>query len=99
MRATVAARTAPEEPDDVASARKPFDFEKSLAELELLVARMEDGKSSLEDSLRDFEAGVKLTRQCQQALNEAQQRVQVLMQQDGAETTVPLADPDAGDAP
>jgi exodeoxyribonuclease VII small subunit len=83
----------------VATTRKPFDFEKSLAELEALVARMEDGKASLEESLRDFELGVKLTQQCQQALNEAQQRVQVLMQQDGEPRTVPFAAPDNGDTP
>ena len=83
----------------VATARKSFDFEKSLAELEALVARMEDGKGSLEESLRDFEQGVKLTQQCQNALNEAQQRVQVLMQQDGEDRSVPFVAPEAGDAP
>ena len=62
----------------VSTSRKPFNFEKSLAELEALVARMEEGELSLEEQLKAFEQGVRLTQQCQQALNEAQQRVQVL---------------------
>ncbi|MFM7275312.1 MAG: exodeoxyribonuclease VII small subunit [Gammaproteobacteria bacterium] len=63
--------------------QRPPDFEKSLAELEELVERMEDGELSLEESLAAFEQGVRLTQDCQKALTEAQQRVQVLMQQDG----------------
>ena len=54
------------------------DFESSLAELETLVARMEQGEQPLEESLRDFERGVQLTRQCQSMLNSAQQRVDIL---------------------
>ena len=55
------------------------DFETSLKELETLVERMEKGELSLEDSLQDFERGVELTRQCQQALKEAEQKVQQLI--------------------
>lgn len=55
------------------------DFEKSLKELETLVERMENGELSLEDSLQDFERGVELTRKCQQALKEAEQKVQQLI--------------------
>ena len=62
--------------------RKIPNFEKSLSELETLVERMEEGDMSLEESLKAFESGIRLTQQCQQALDKAQQRVQVLMQGD-----------------
>jgi exodeoxyribonuclease VII small subunit len=63
-------------------ARKPKEagFETTLAELEELVARMEAGDLPLEEAMRSFERGVQLTRECQAALQAAQQRVQVLMQ-------------------
>ncbi len=54
------------------------DLESALKELETLVKRMEEGESSLEDSLKDFERGIELTRQCQQALKTAEQKVQQL---------------------
>lgn len=53
-------------------------FEASLKELEAVVARMEQGEQPLEESLRDFERGVQLTRQCQGMLQSAQQRVDLL---------------------
>ncbi|HHH89516.1 MAG TPA: exodeoxyribonuclease VII small subunit [Aliiroseovarius sp.] len=55
------------------------DFEAALKELETLVERMEQGESSLEESLKDFERGIALTRQCQQALKDAEQKVQQLV--------------------
>jgi exodeoxyribonuclease VII small subunit len=63
-------------------ARKPKEagFETTLAELEALVARMEAGDLPLEEAMRSFERGVQLTRECQAALQAAQQRVQVLTQ-------------------
>ncbi|WP_455218218.1 exodeoxyribonuclease VII small subunit [Kaarinaea lacus] len=61
---------------------KPINFEKALDELESLVERMEKGESSLEDSLKDFERGIELTRQCQAALAEADQKVQILLKKD-----------------
>ena len=62
--------------------RKPKDagFEAMLAELEALVAGMEAGNMPLDEALRSFERGVQLTRECQAALQAAQQRVQVLTQ-------------------
>ena len=60
-----------------------FDFEKALEELEELVSSMEDGKLSLEDSLQAFEKGIKLTRDCQAALKKAEQKVQVLINENG----------------
>lgn len=60
------------------------DFEASLEELETLVERMETGETSLEDSLKDFERGIELTRGCQTALAEAEQKVEILLKKDGA---------------
>lgn len=54
------------------------DFERSLQELEALVLKMESGDLSLEDALKEFERGVQLTRQCQEALTAAEQRVKLL---------------------
>ncbi len=63
--------------------QKTPDFETALKELETLVERMEKGESSLEDSLKDFERGIELTRSCQTALTEAEQKVEILLKKDG----------------
>ncbi len=55
-----------------------FQFEKALEELESLVTRIEEGDLSLEESLTAFERGVQLTRECQKALDEAEQKVEIL---------------------
>ncbi len=62
--------------------RKPREtgFEAALAELEQLVARMEGGDLPLDEALKGFERGVQLTRECQTALQAAQQKVQILLQ-------------------
>ena len=54
------------------------EFEKSLEELEKLVERMEQGDQSLDDSLKSFERGVALYRNCQGALEQAELRVKLL---------------------
>jgi exodeoxyribonuclease VII small subunit len=54
------------------------EFEKSLDELEKLVARMEQGDQSLDDSLKSFERGVALYRNCRSALEQAELRVKLL---------------------
>ena len=54
-------------------------LEKSLEELEALVVRLEAGDLPLEQALKEFERGVKLTRQCQAALQEAEQKVEILL--------------------
>lgn len=64
-------------------ARKTPQFEKSLAQLEALVTEMEEGGLSLEDSLKAFEKGIKLTRECMTSLNEAEQKVQLLIEENG----------------
>jgi exodeoxyribonuclease VII small subunit len=62
------------------------DFEAALKELENLVEEMEHGEITLEQSLKNFERGIELTRTCQKALQDAEQKVQILTQQGGEET-------------
>jgi exodeoxyribonuclease VII small subunit len=62
-----------------ATRKKPVDLEKSLAELEGIVELLEAGEQPLEKSLRDFERAVRLSRECETALKDAEQRVQVLL--------------------
>jgi len=85
----------PESP--VSASRKALNFEKSLSELETLIERMEQGELSLEESLKAFEQGIRLTQQCQEALSQAQQRVQLLTQQDGEPRLAPMPGADADD--
>jgi exodeoxyribonuclease VII small subunit len=59
--------------------RKPVDLEQSLADLEAIVERLEAGEQALEQSLKEFERGVRLARDCESALKDAEQRVQVLL--------------------
>jgi exodeoxyribonuclease VII small subunit len=76
---------------------KKIDFEASLGQLEQLVDQMEEGELSLEDSLKAFEAGVKLTRECQQALADAEQKVSLLMEKNGEVVTEPFDADDVED--
>ena len=59
--------------------KKPIDVEKSMAELEKIVEQLESGELSLDKSLKQFEKGVRLSRECQAALSEAEQKVQLLL--------------------
>jgi len=63
--------------------KKAPDFEAALAELESLVEQMEQGDLSLDESPKQFERGVQLTRACQTSLKEAEQKVQILLEKDG----------------
>lgn len=72
--------------------KKAFSFEDSLAELEKLVERMEEGSLPLDESLKLFERGIQLTRACQKALKEAEQKVQILQEQNGEPTLQPFTD-------
>jgi exodeoxyribonuclease VII small subunit len=65
-------------------------FEDSLAELEQLVTQLEQGEISLEQSLKSFERGVTLTRTCQKALQEAEQKVQILIEKNSTQTLEPF---------
>ena len=67
----------------MAKASKNIDFEKSLTQLDQLVAQMETGGLSLEQSLQAYEKGVKLVRECQQALAQAEQKVKILTEKAG----------------
>jgi exodeoxyribonuclease VII small subunit len=71
---------------------EPVNFEKAMAELEQLVTQMEDGDLSLNDSLQAFERGIKLTRQCQHALSQAELKVKTLT---ASNTLEELAEEDA----
>lgn len=71
------------------------DFEASLKELETLVETMEKGDLSLEDSLSHFERGVQLSRTCQQALKDAEQKVDILMKKSGQDELAPFDSEDA----
>ncbi|MEJ2514598.1 MAG: exodeoxyribonuclease VII small subunit [Gammaproteobacteria bacterium] len=65
-------------------------FEESLAQLEALVEELESGDLPLEKALAAFERGVTLTRQCQAALQAAEQKVEMLVSEDGDEKAVPF---------
>jgi exodeoxyribonuclease VII small subunit len=69
-----------------------FDFNKGLAELEVIINKMESGDLSLEDSLMYFEKGVKLHRQCHSALTDAEQRVKILSEEDNYNKEKPFED-------
>ena len=65
---------------------RAFNFEKSITELETIIEKMEEGGLPLEESLKQFEKGVSLTRQCQQALKKAEQKVKVLTEKQGKQS-------------
>jgi len=69
-------------------AEKKPTFETSLQELERIVRRLEEGDSSLEDSLKLFEDGVRLSRECQQRLNQAERRIEVLLKDENGNPTL-----------
>ncbi|MDX1803672.1 MAG: exodeoxyribonuclease VII small subunit [Alcanivorax sp.] len=69
-------------------------LETSLDNLEALVERMESGDLTLEESLQAFEEGVRLSRQCQQALQQAEQKVRILLEQDNDAEPQPFSGDD-----
>jgi exodeoxyribonuclease VII small subunit len=78
----------------LAKKKPPTDFESALKELESLVEKMERGDIRLEESLQYFERGIELTRHCQQALQEAEQKVQILLEKGQQAETKPFSDED-----
>ncbi len=66
------------------SAKKTVNLEKTLADLEALVEELESGDLPLEKAMKKFEDGIKLTRACQTALKDAEQKVEILVQSAGA---------------
>ncbi len=67
------------------AAAKKINLEKSLADLEELVEELESGDLPLEVAMKKFEEGIKLTRGCQTALKEAEQKVEILLKSAGAD--------------
>ena len=67
-------------------AKKEIDLEKSLAQLEALVEELENGDLPLEKAMKKFEEGIKLTRGCQTALKDAEQKVEILLKSAGGDS-------------
>ena len=70
------------------AAKKEFNLEKSLTDLESLVEELESGDLPLDVAMKKFEEGIKLTRGCQAALKEAEQKVEILLKSAGGEETL-----------
>ncbi len=71
-------------------APKIKDFESSLNELESIVTKMESGDLALDESLNTFEKGIKLANSCQAALDQAAQKVNILIEENGLQKTIPF---------
>jgi len=78
----------------MAKSKKAPDFEQALEQLEELVEQMESGELTLEESLKSFEDGIKLTRDCQSALTQAEQKVQLLQEENGKLSSVDFEEQD-----
>ncbi|MBT5219990.1 MAG: exodeoxyribonuclease VII small subunit [Woeseia sp.] len=65
-----------------------IDLEKSLADLETLVGELESGDLPLDKAMKKFEEGIKLTRGCQKALKEAEQKVEILLKSAGGQESL-----------
>ena len=76
------------------STPKTKTFESSLEELERIVRELEQGELPLEKSLELFEQGVKLSRECQERLNQAERRIEVLMRDNQGRPTVKPFEPE-----
>ena len=74
---------------------KPKNFETSLEELERIVRELEQGELTLEKSLELFEQGVKLSRECQERLNQAERRIEILMRDNQGRAVVRPFDPES----
>lgn len=71
------------------------DFESALGELEKIIERLESGQQTLEEALLAFQRGIELTRVCQRGLQEAEQKVEQLLQErDGTVRVAPFSPPD-----
>lgn len=79
-------------------AAKELKFEGALERLEEIVRKLEEGDIPLEDSLKLFEEGVRLSRLCDQKLQAAERRIEILMKDhEGGVTTLPFEPKDAAD--
>ena len=80
-------------------AQKNQTFESSLGELEKIVRKLEDGDLSLEESLKLFEDGVRLSRECQERLNKAERRIEVLLKDEKGNPILQEINADSLDEP
>ncbi|URX62846.1 exodeoxyribonuclease VII small subunit [Luteibacter anthropi] len=80
----------PKSPAPPAPVSSIAEFEHSLDELEQLVTRMEGGELSLDESLKSFERGIGLYRQCQTALEQAELRVRLLLDPESPDSATPF---------
>lgn len=69
-------------------------FEQSLNELEEIVKQLEDGDLELEESLKLFETGVRLSRECRERLTTAERRIEVLMKESDGSLSLHSIEPD-----
>ena len=81
----------------MAGKKQGFAFEQSLKELETVVRELESGDLPLEQALVSFEKGIGLTRECQKALEEAEQKVRILLEKDGKTETQPFDPADSAE--
>jgi exodeoxyribonuclease VII small subunit len=75
------------------AARKTVNLEKALADLESLVDELESGDLPLDKAMQKFEEGIRLTRSCQAALKEAEQKVEILLKSAGGEEALEEFEP------
>lgn len=68
--------------------KTPLSFEQSITELENIVHNLEQGELSLEDSINLFERGLSLSKFSQETLQQAEQKVKILLEQNGQQTLV-----------
>ena len=60
-----------------------MDFEKSMEELEAIVAKLEKGELNLDGSVDEFEKGMKIAKECNKILEDAEKRITMLLEKDG----------------
>ncbi|MBA3988288.1 exodeoxyribonuclease VII small subunit [Aliidiomarina maris] len=80
------------ESNDTSAALDELSFEQAMSELEHIVGQLEQGDLPLEKSLQQFERAVALSRVSQQKLQQAEQKVSVLLRQGGNDTLQPMSD-------
>ena len=76
--------------------KKTVNLEKSLADLEALIEELESGDLPLDKAMKKFEEGIKLTRGCQAALKDAEQKVEILLKSAGGEELLQDFDAEEG---
>ena len=74
--------------------KRAIDLEKALTDLETLVEELEAGDLPLEKAMKKFEDGIKLTRSCQAALKDAEQKVDILLKSAGGDEALEEFDVD-----